>query len=193
MPHSHLSEIIRAIDSLLNQSASPLMISIDGDSGSGKTTLGQQLQQHYKANLIHVDDFYLPKALRTKERFSVPGGNIHTERLLQLLLPLNEGIAADYTAYTPWTDRFEFIGTIAPQALTIVEGSYSQLPVLRSLYQFTIFLKIDSQTQYERLKQREGASGVQRFLNEWIPREKAYHKRDNVEAQARLVIDVTKS
>ena len=38
-----------------------VLIAIDGKCASGKTTLAERLALKYKANLFHMDDFFLRK------------------------------------------------------------------------------------------------------------------------------------
>ena len=55
----------------------------------------QPCRPHRRAlpcNVFHMDDFFLPPALRTPERLSQPGGNVDRERMLaEALLPLSRG------------------------------------------------------------------------------------------------------
>ena len=77
------------------QPGKPLFIAIDGPAASGKTTLGTALAREYPAVLVHMDDFFLPPALRTPERLDTPGGNVHWERVrAQVLEPLARGETA---------------------------------------------------------------------------------------------------
>ena len=46
------------------------VIAIDGRCASGKSTLAQQLAGLTGAGIIHMDDFFLPRELRTEERLT---------------------------------------------------------------------------------------------------------------------------
>ena len=59
------------------------IIAIDGRCAAGKTTLAARLAKELGGDVIHMDDFFLPPALRTQERRSEPGGNVHYERFLR--------------------------------------------------------------------------------------------------------------
>ena len=39
----------------------PFILAIDGRCASGKTTLAGELQKRQACNVIHLDDFYLPR------------------------------------------------------------------------------------------------------------------------------------
>ena len=63
-----IKDVIKRIDEYL-KTHEEVVIAIDGKSGSGKSTLGKQLNEYYKGNLIHMDDYFLPFNLRSKEGF----------------------------------------------------------------------------------------------------------------------------
>ena len=74
-----------AIDKLIEQGKRPVIVGIDGRCGAGKTTLASEISQKYHATTVHCDDFFLPDSLKTPSRLEAVGGNIHFERLLQVL------------------------------------------------------------------------------------------------------------
>lgn len=57
---------------------------IDGNAAAGKSTLAARIAAFFaprcSVNVFHMDDFFLPGALRTPERLAEPGGNVHYER-----------------------------------------------------------------------------------------------------------------
>ena len=55
----------------------PALAAIDGRCGSGKSTLAGLAAHRLGCPLFHMDDFFLPPALRTPERYAAPGGNVH--------------------------------------------------------------------------------------------------------------------
>jgi uridine kinase len=59
------------------------VIAIDGRAASGKSTLAAALKDVIGGEVIHMDDFFLPKALRTEARMKEAGGNIHYERFAE--------------------------------------------------------------------------------------------------------------
>lgn len=183
--------MISQLDHILQQVRKPVILAIDGDSGSGKTTFSKRLQKHYQATVIHMDDFYLPLEMRTKARFAKHGGNIHIERLVPLLESLHSGEAIDYQSYNPKTNQFSEKQRMSPKKLTIVEGSFSQLPTLRKYYDFCLFLKLTTSEQQTRIKKREGSEKLNDFINQWIPREKKYQQAYQIEQHASMVINTS--
>ena len=55
-------------------------LAIDGRAAAGKSTAAALLAAALGAGVVHMDDFFLPAALRTPQRLSEPGGNVHYER-----------------------------------------------------------------------------------------------------------------
>lgn len=151
------------------------IIAIDGRCASGKTTLADRLAEALGGDVIHMDDFFLPPKLRTPERRSEPGGNVHYERFLEEVLPkLRTGEAFSY-------QRFD-CSIMAPgdwipvqnNGFVFVEGAYSCHPVLGDYMDRKVFLDIDSRTQTERIRKRNGEDRLQDFQKMWIPLEEAY-------------------
>ncbi|NRT94069.1 hypothetical protein [Clostridium beijerinckii] len=63
-----------------------LVIAIDGRCGGGKSSLGAILAEEFDCSLFHMDDFFLPPRMKTKERLAQPGGNVHYERFEEEIL-----------------------------------------------------------------------------------------------------------
>lgn len=160
-----------------------VVIGIDGKCGAGKSTLASLLATVYSCNIIHMDDFYLPAALRTKERLGKPGGNIHHERFSAQVLPSLLSLKQDRplskdASYQIFDchrmDYQSFAPSITDQPLTIVEGSYSLRPEFREAYDLKVFLDIPETMQKERLLARNGKEAYQNFESKWIPMELQY-------------------
>ena len=191
--------VFASIDKLL-QTKSHVVIAIDGKCGSGKSTLADILSEVYSANIVHMDDFYLPSYLRTKERLSEPGGNIHYERFSsQVLTALFElkknGLNTDYEFKDYQYQIFDChtmnykkeSAVIANHPLTIVEGSYSMRPEFRDVYDLKVFLDISPDLQRKRLLARNGAEAYKNFESKWIPMELKYFESCQVKKCCDLV------
>lgn len=182
-----LIPVFSRIDALLQ--AKPFaVIGIDGKCGAGKSTLAHFLEQFYDAYVIHMDDFFLPPKLRTPERLSEPGGNIHYERFLdEVIKPL---IAGDSRiAYRRFSCRImdyegECAFTPSSRRLLIAEGSYSMRPEFLAAYDLTLFLEIADGPQLERIRRRNGPDMLPAFRNKWIPMENRYFSHYDIPAIA---------
>ncbi len=146
---------------------------IDGRAGAGKSTLAADLAAVTGACVISMDDFFLPPQLRTPERLSTPGGNIHYERFIEEVLP---HIHSDQ----PFTYRRFDCQTMAMgeqkqvgAGWRIVEGSYSHHPYFGNYADLTVFCDVEPDEQMRRIRQRNPRM-AERFKKEWIPMEEAY-------------------
>lgn len=162
------------------QNSGRAMLVIDGDCAAGKTTLAAQVAAHMDAALFHMDDFFLPPALRTGARLAETGGNIDYDRFLsQVLLPLRQGIPFAYEAFSCHTNTSRSV-SVSPASVTVIEGSYALHPRFLDTYQaldaIKVFLAVDPGEQLRRIRRRNGAAMLKRFREEWIPMEKKYQQ-----------------
>ncbi|MCH5156768.1 MAG: uridine kinase [Clostridiales bacterium] len=186
------------INKLVTGSQRSVIVAIDGNCGSGKTFYASRLATCFDAAVIHCDHFFLPKSLRTAERIAQLGGNIHYERLREVLatvrsnLSRSDGKCAEqltYLAYDCSTETFRQV-TLRQTNVVIVEGSYALHPSLREFYDLAIVFTVDKQVQHERLLAREGEQGLANFVNKWIPLENRYFA--NLDTSDCVVIDTSK-
>lgn len=182
----HISELEKAA----SYNVYGLVVAIDGMCASGKTTLGNLLSKALGANLVHMDDFFLPPEKRTKERLSTPGGNIDSERFLEeVLIPLRNLSTFYYRPFDCSTMSLSpDVVFVDSCYISIVEGSYSCHPDLIGYYNKTFFVKTDEKTQIERIRKRNGEKMLKRFIDEWIPMENMYFEAFSIEDKASYTI-----
>ncbi len=164
-----------AIDRIIAEKGS-VILAIDGKCGSGKTTLANLLSTIYCCEIISMDDFFLPPKLRTSDRLSEAGGNIHYERFMKEVIPnLKKRQAFTYRAFDCGKMNYGTDVRIEPLPLIIVEGSYCLHPKFDGAFDVTVFLSCDEEVQMKRLYLRNNDSElILRFKNEWIPMENKY-------------------
>lgn len=173
MDHVTQSIIAMIDDRLLSKEH--LLVAIEGRCASGKTTLAQGLKSHYGCNVIPMDHFFLRPEQRTSERLNTPGENVDHERFLEeVLLPLEDGRGFAYRPFDCSSQKLAEPVEIAPNRLTIIEGSYSCHRKLRDHYDLRIFLSVDPEEQIRRIKLRNGEEMAQMFQRRWIPLEERY-------------------
>ncbi len=169
-----------------------LTVAIDGPCASGKTSLAAVMQERFNARIIPMDDFFLPKELRTKERYATAGGNVHFERFLTDVAPfIDSANAPSDIRYQPFDCREMAYGSqrfLPFLPLTIIEGTYSLHPSLRHLYDIKVLLTISEEEQAERLLRREGAERFIVFENRWIPLENLYFSQSNLKSICDFII-----
>ncbi len=179
--HEKYDPLYSAIERLAAEKET-VNIVIDGKCGAGKTTFAAYLVAVYECNVIHMDDFFLPPALRKEGRLTVPGGNVHYERFIDEVGPgLRNGEPITYRVFDCAMMDYNGVVTLPPKPLNIVEGSYSLHPELASLYDLKVFMTVSEEEQKRRLLERsKGKSkekgGYQLYLDKWIPLENRYFK-----------------
>lgn len=151
------------------------IIAIDGRCAAGKTTLAARLVKELGGDVIHMDDFFLPPALRTPERRSEPGGNVHYERFLAEVIPkLASGEAFSYQRFDCSVMALGDWIPVKNNGFVFVEGAYSCHPVFGDYMDRRVFLDIDEEEQTERIRRRNGEDRLRDFQQLWIPLENAY-------------------
>ncbi len=159
----------------------PILLAIDGCAAAGKSTAAKRLAQIYGASVIHMDDFFLPPALRTPERLSQPGGNVDYARFMQEVLPhLKAGRTFSYRPFSCKTMALQEPVEVPKTDLTIVEGAYSCHPNFGQPYTLRAFFSISPEEQRRRILDRNGEALWPAFRDRWIPMEQAYFSAYNI-------------
>jgi uridine kinase len=176
----------------------PLLVAVDGRCAAGKSTLAASLaeclrRRTVRAQIVHMDDFFLRPEQRTPERFAIPGENIDHERFLEeVLLPLSKN---QPVVYRPYDCSVQALGEeiCLPCAdVVIVEGSYSCHRALWDFYHLHVFLDVDPALQRERILARNGERMLARFVGEWIPMEETYHRAEQLRERCELVLTMVR-
>lgn len=165
------------------------VIVIDGRAASGKSTLARQLAQIMGSGTVHLDDFFLPPALRKKERLAQPGGNVHYERFRSEVLPfLRSGKEFSYRIFD--CKRLDYHGErkVAASAWRIVEGAYAMHPVFGDYADLKVFFDINPDEQLQRIRQRNGEAAAKVFASRWIPMEENHIRQHRVMERADLIL-----
>ena len=169
----------------LELSSDPI-IAIDGRSCAGKTTLSSLLSERLGAAVVHMDDFFLPAALRTPERLRSPGGNVHYERFKSEVLPFLGKISFSYGVFDCSAMAITR-ETPVPAGAVIVEGAYSLSPRFGKYWDLSVFMDIEPMAQRARLLSRS-PEAVSDFENLWIPMEEKYFSFFDIRRAADLVL-----
>ena len=179
------------IEKLINRKPNAV-IGIDGYCASGKTTLANLIAEKSDVQIIHMDDFFLPFDMRTPERLSETGGNVHYERFNEEVVSgLAEGGKFDYRAFCCKIGGYGENKTVLPDKPIIIEGSYSFHPRINLKYDMKIFLKADYETRLERILKRNGAEALEVFKSKWIPLENRYFEEFDIESKCDIIIKQT--
>ncbi len=170
----------------------PKLVAIDGPCGSGKSTLAGLLAKLYRTSPIPMDDFFLPFDLRTPERLSQPGGNVHYERFAREVLDRFEhGKPVRWNRFN-CSDGMLIPCELPCSQVTVIEGSYSHHPALREkliqLNALLVYIHVEEDEQLRRIKKRNPEL-LHMFETRWIPLEKNYFEAYDIQGTADLVIE----
>lgn len=183
--------VIEAIKESLKKEE-PCIVAIDGLCGSGKSTLATILKERFDCNVFHMDDYFLPKNMKTEDRLAEPGGNVHYERFQEeVLASLLKQETVTYRPYNCMTASLEAPITVTHKKLTIIEGTYVLHPTLRHAATLKIFLYVDETEQLKRIKLRSGEEKLQQFIQLWIPLETRYFQELKIKDLCDLALDTT--
>ncbi len=168
----------------------PKIIVIDGRAAAGKTTIAAILSAVLRADVIHMDDFFLPPELQTAERYAQSGGNIHYERFCPEVLPfLKQSREFSYRCFD--CSIMDFGGSRHVQSGTwrIVEGSYSNHPMFGNYADIRVFCDVPFEEQMQRIIKRNGEAMADVFFSKWIPMEELYFDTEQIKQKADIVIE----
>ena len=183
--HRQIRDREALLEELRTLSGEERIIAIDGRCAAGKTSLAAWLADRLDADVIHMDDFFLPPMLRTEARRQEAGGNVHYERFLEEVIPqLKTGQSFSYRRFDCSVMQPGETVPVENKGLVLVEGAYSCHPMLGEYMDRKVFLDIDAGTQRRRILERNGEERLQDFLSKWIPMEEAYFAAFSVKENA---------
>jgi len=187
--HRRLLRLLPVLKRLSTVRTYPYVIAIDGRAGSGKSTLASDLAQILGAGLVHMDDFFLPPELRSFERLSAPGGNVHYERFIEEVLPrLHKGEAFNYSVFSCSLMKLDGIRAVKASDCIVVEGSYSHHPQLGDYADVKVFSTVEPEEQLRRVRSRDGEQMAEIFASRWIPMEENYFAAFRIAEKCDVII-----
>jgi len=170
-----MSDFDRILNAIAGRKGQKTIVAIDGRCGSGKTTLADKIAGIVDAEIIHMDDFFLPAELRSAGRLGEAGGNIHYERFLdEVVAGIRSGEEFKYRKFSCKDMDYAGVAVVKNKPVIIVEGAYSLHPLYDHIYDIRIFCDIDGDEQKRRIIAREGAERYPQFRDKWIPMEELY-------------------
>lgn len=183
-----MDEILKKINAMI-AAKGRAVIAIDGRSAAGKTSLAAALAAQLGAAVVHMDDFFLPRAEQPADLTAAPGGNMDFARFRAEVGPaLATGCAGSYRVFDCKAQAFGGSVPLPAGAVILVEGAYCLHPALPDVYDLRLFVTVDPETQAARVLQRGGAAALAAFRARWIPAEEAYFKAFDVQARCDLQV-----
>ncbi|MGN1404907.1 MAG: hypothetical protein ACI4WM_01445 [Erysipelotrichaceae bacterium] len=162
----------------LTENNSKAVIEIDGMCCSGKSVLSDILNEIFDINIIHTDDFYLPKAERKENWFDFPGGNMNMEYLDECLKK------GRYKKFSCNNQKYSNEYLIDSNKPILIEGTYS---FMHDNCDLRVFLECSKDAQINRLKIRE--DDISSFENIWLVKERDYFNKLDVKNRADIIVD----
>ena len=136
-----------------------------------------------------MDDFFLPMELRTPDRLSQAGGNVHYERFKTEVLPgLKKTASISYRRFDCSKMQPGEMRHITSAHVRIVEGAYSLHPQFGNYANLKIFFDISPDEQMKRIRKRNGERAAEIFASRWIPMEEKYIRSFNITQRADITI-----
>ena len=167
----------------------PYIIAIDGRCASGKTTTAKYLSTVINADVIHMDDFFLPPSKRTASRLQESGGNVDYERFSdEVISSIHDLNGFQYKKYNCHMNTLNELQSIGNRPFRIVEGSYSTHPYFGKYADITVFIDIDPCIQLNRIIKRNGEEMAVIFKNRWIPLEEKYFNAFGTKEKADIIL-----
>ena len=160
--------------SLIRDAEKPFVIALDGFCASGKTTLSEELEKRFGARVIHTDDFYLPRDMRSAERYAEPGGTIHYERLKAEVIDRLADPGLTYGVFSHEIMGIARTRTLPAASVTVIEGAYASHPYFGDYADLRCFMETDPEEQRRRILARNGPERLKLFEERWIPYERRY-------------------
>lgn len=187
--YTDLIPLLIKLNEAASQKDAPITVAIDGRAASGKSTLAHRLAEILGAGIVHMDDFFLPPALRTAERLAAAGGNVHHERFATDVLPyLRSNESFTYPVFNCSKMQLDGERSVDKGSWRIVEGSYSHHPGLGAYMDLKVFVDVSPGEQMRRILARNGEDMAKMFADRWIPMEELYFKTYCIQESADLTI-----
>jgi uridine kinase len=173
--------------------SSLFIVGIDGCGGAGKSRLATKVRvtlasRDRDISIVHMDDFYLPSALRNGTLgLNAVGSAFDWQRLRdQVLVPLTAGQPARYQRYDWPTDALAEWQNV-PNGIVIVEGVYSTRLELEPYYDLTVWVECPRPVRLARGIERDGEAARRKWEDEWMPAEDRYVKEQSPHTRADMV------
>ncbi|MDD3170833.1 MAG: hypothetical protein PHO86_00765 [Bacilli bacterium] len=162
------------------------IIAIEGKSCSGKSFLAEYLKNTINAAVISTDDFFLNEELKLVQTGI---GDFIDYKLLEneVLSKIKNNSSVIYHKYNCQSGNYESKTTKLSQ-LILVEGVYSYNKYLAKYYDYLVYVDVSKEEQMKRLYQRNSGPIIDKFINEWIPKENLYFKTFNIKGIADVII-----
>jgi uridine kinase len=195
VPTTRIARLIVTIQELRRSSAArTVVVALDGRSGAGKSTLAAAIAARAGAVVIDGDDFYTGPAVEQLANAADRADQcIDWRRQGEVLSALADGRTACWHAYD-WDvndGRRQTRPTVchAPNAVVILEGTFTARPELGSLIDLRVLLRVAADTQRDQFCLRDGRDTWTGWSQTWMAAEDHYFQSVMTPADFDVVVD----
>jgi len=147
------------------------LIAIDGMPVSGKTTLAMRLADAFDFDILHFDDFVLPRRLRSRHMGpAYPFPYFRIDAFRQAVTDLQRDGQCTYQPFDWKTGRLSRqMRTLVRRGPVIVEGCSTLDPLLAPHYDLRLFVESDRASALAARTLRDGNSDVINWRELYLP------------------------
>lgn len=169
------------------------LIGVDGLGASGKSTIAKAMCKiRPTLSIIHVDEFYRPKAERTTGivEGAIVSPDFEWDRLDgQVFDPIRRGFPVIYQSYDWRHDAAGRWVEIPQDNWIAIVGVYALQSRFFPYYDYTIWCNVSKEIRIQRMIKREGEKVAQEWLASWSAREERYFDIEHPDKRASLMVD----
>lgn len=170
-----------------------ICIAIDGFGASGKSTFANNLKElDSNIKIICLDDFYkeFAKRFKNNEIKSNINQNYDWERFTnEVLIPLKNGKKIRYQKYNWDLDQLTEWVDVLETDIIVLEGTYSLQKSFLKFLDYKIWIDTPKKMRLRRAKERDGIENLDLWVEDWIPSEENYNKKEQPKLKADLIVN----
>jgi phosphoglycolate phosphatase len=179
------------------------VIGINGIDGSGKTTFAAALETYIKTKglptqVIHLDDFHFPKAIRHAGKNQVDNyysRSFNLDLIIDMLSPIQkkQPVGLKLKTLDLVTDKFtnEREYNIKPDTIVILEGVFLFRKELAPYVDLKVFLDIPFEESKRRAVIRDPQEIVEKYDAKYLPAQVKYLREHPPDKVADIIIENT--
>ena len=184
-----LQKLATLQEQAIQEQTVPKVIAIDGRAAAGKTTLAALLARVLAAQVIPMDDFFLPAETAHRGKTGGKRREYPLRTFLRRGLPYLKENGSFYRRFDCGIMDYRGSRLVQSSPWRIVEGSYSCHPAFGDYMDCRVFCDISPEEQKERIIKRNGPEMAELFFTRWIPMEEQYFKTERIKEKADVIVE----
>ncbi len=170
-----------------------IIVGVDGPAGAGKSSFCAALKaMHSTITIVHMDDFFVPLALRNAPSGEF-GRQVDWRRVLeQVLVPLIEGTPGRYQRFDWESAGLGAWYDVPTGGIVLLDGVYSTREEVSPLLTHRVWVSVPPGLGLKRGIDRDGKESRDWWMSDWLEDENRYLLTGCAEGFADVVIDGTR-